>query len=220
MKLIWNMTLEPLLTLQRPILPTFKIMCYIHYSLFVQCLLMDWKYQTLTKTMLTKVSLRPSSHIITMQKIHGWTVRAILTRKTREMLSTAEVKRRKLLLRQSAECTLYGKNAVDFFICQRHLLSCVTLRIAFRRSIDDFVIVSDDAVKQYKVILPKLIGMCGRRHLMTLLCPRLKKHYWVVLPPILTLKHLQKRFWLQRFYKVGNKKIYLRENQSADWRSA
>ena len=30
-------------------------------------------------------------------------------------------------------------------------MSGVTLRIAFRRSIDDFVIVSDDAAKHYKV---------------------------------------------------------------------
>ena len=59
--------------------------------------------------------------------------------------------RRKLLVRQSAECTFYGKIAVDFFTCDRHLLRCVTLRIAFRRSIDDFVIMSDDAAKRYKV---------------------------------------------------------------------
>ena len=66
-------------------------------------------------------------------------------------LSTAEVNRRKLLVRQSAECTFYGKIAVNFLTCDRHLLSGVTLRIAFRRSINDFVIMSDDAAKQHKV---------------------------------------------------------------------
>ena len=66
-------------------------------------------------------------------------------------LSTTEVNRRKALVRQSNECTFYGKVAVDFFTCDRHLMSCVTLRIAFRRSIDDFVIMSDDAAKHYKV---------------------------------------------------------------------
>ena len=66
-------------------------------------------------------------------------------------LSTAEVNRRKLLVRQSAECTFYGKIAVEFFTCERHLLSGVTLRIAFRRSIDDFVMMPDDAAKQYKL---------------------------------------------------------------------
>ena len=66
-------------------------------------------------------------------------------------LSTVEVNRRKALVRQSAECTFYGKVAVDFFTCDRHLLSGVTIRIAFRRSIDDFVIMFDDAAKHYKV---------------------------------------------------------------------
>ena len=66
-------------------------------------------------------------------------------------LLTTEVNRRKALVRQSNECTFYGKVAVDFFTCDRHLMSGVTLRIAFRRSIDDFVIMSDDAAKHYKV---------------------------------------------------------------------
>ena len=46
-------------------------------------------------------------------------------------IATAEVDRRKALVRQSAECTFYGKVAVDFFTCDRHLLSGVTLRISF-----------------------------------------------------------------------------------------
>ena len=62
-------------------------------------------------------------------------------------ITTAEVNRQKALVRQSAECTFYGNVAVDFFTCDRHLLSGVTLRISFRRSIDDFVIISDDAGK-------------------------------------------------------------------------
>ena len=66
-------------------------------------------------------------------------------------LSTTEVKRRKALVRKSNEWTFYGKVAVDFFTCDRHLMSGVTLRIAFRRSIDDFVIMSDDAAKHCKV---------------------------------------------------------------------
>ena len=66
-------------------------------------------------------------------------------------LSTAEVNRRKTLVKQSAECSFYGKIAVDLFTCDRHLLSGVTLRIGFRRPIDNFVIMSDDAAKQYKL---------------------------------------------------------------------
>ena len=48
------------------------------------------------------------------------------------------------MVRQSAECTFYGKVAVDFVTCDRHLFS-------FRRSIEDFVTISDDAAKSYKV---------------------------------------------------------------------
>ena len=65
-------------------------------------------------------------------------------------LLTAEVNR-KILVRQSAESTFYGKIAVDFFTCDRYLLSGVALRTAFRRSIDDFVLMSDDAAKHYNV---------------------------------------------------------------------
>ena len=54
-------------------------------------------------------------------------------------------------MRQSAECTFYGKIPVDFFTCDRHLQGGVTIRIAFRHSIDNFVIMSDDVAKQYKV---------------------------------------------------------------------
>ena len=65
-------------------------------------------------------------------------------------ISTVEVNRRKALVRQFAECTFYGKVTGDFFTCDRNLLSGVTPRILFRRSIDDFII-SDDAGKSYKV---------------------------------------------------------------------
>ena len=38
-----------------------------------------------------------------------------------------------------------------FFTCDRHLMSGVTLPVAFQRSIDDFVTMSDDAAKHYKM---------------------------------------------------------------------
>ena len=47
----------------------------------------------------------------------------------------------------------YGRVAVDFFTTDCHLLNGVTLRIAFRRSPDDFVVYSDDAGKHYKVAI-------------------------------------------------------------------
>ena len=58
---------------------------------------------------------------------------------------------RKRTVRQSARITLYGKLAVDFFSCEKHLVSGVTLRISMRRSQDDFAVISEDAAKHYKV---------------------------------------------------------------------
>ena len=74
-----------------------------------------------------------------------------LIRRKPATLATTEIDRRKELVKKSAECAFYGKVAVDFFTCDRHLLSGVTLRIAFRRSIDDLVIMSDNPGKHYKV---------------------------------------------------------------------
>ena len=66
-------------------------------------------------------------------------------------IKAGEIARRKNSVRESAECTFYRNVAVDFFTCDKHLLSGLALRIAFRRSIDDFVIISDDGAKHYKV---------------------------------------------------------------------
>ena len=58
---------------------------------------------------------------------------------------------RKRTVRQSARITLYGKLAVDFFSCEKHFVSGVTLRISLRRSQDDFAVISEDTAKHYKV---------------------------------------------------------------------
>ena len=54
-------------------------------------------------------------------------------------------------VRRSQINTLYGKVAVDFFSCEKHLLSGVTLRISFLRAKDDFLTIAEDAAKHYKV---------------------------------------------------------------------
>ena len=72
-------------------------------------------------------------------------------------IAASEITRRKTLVRASAECTFYGKVAVDFFTCDRHLLSGVILRISFRRSIDDFSLISDDAAKFYNIKITETI---------------------------------------------------------------
>ena len=52
---------------------------------------------------------------------------------------------------RSAQLTLCGKIATNFFSCEKHLTSGVTVRISFRRSQDDFTIVSEDGAKHYKI---------------------------------------------------------------------
>ena len=102
--------------------------------------------------MLTKVSLRRVSFSHNKDAKSKWLAcQGYSYGENPGALSTAEVNRTKILARQSAECTFYGKISVDFFTCDRRLLSGVTLGIAIRSSIDDFVIMSDDAAKQYKV---------------------------------------------------------------------
>lgn len=42
---------------------------------------------------------------------------------------------------------------VDFFSCEKHLVNGVSLRITLRRSHNDFVIISEDAAKNYKAVI-------------------------------------------------------------------
>ena len=135
-------------------------------------------------------------------------------------LSTAEVNRRKILARQSAESTFYGKIAADFFTCGRHLLSGVTLQIAFRRSIDDFVIMSDDAAKQYKVKIVEANLHVQKMTLNDTVVSAIEKTLLSSPASYPYLETLTKTFLASTGYTVGNKKTYLRENQSTDWRSA
>ena len=46
---------------------------------------------------------------------------------------------------------VYGPAGVDFFTCDKHLLSGVSLRLSYRRSHEDFLIISEDAAKHYKL---------------------------------------------------------------------
>ena len=63
----------------------------------------------------------------------------------------ATVTARQLTVRRSAQITMYGKIATDFFSCEKHLASGVHLRISFQRSQDDFTIISEDGAKHYKI---------------------------------------------------------------------
>ena len=112
------------------------------------------------------------------------------------------------------------QNCCRLFRFDRHLLRGVTLRIAFRRSIDDFVILSDDDAKQYKVKTVEANLYVRRMTLNDTVVSAIEKTLLSSPASYLYLETLTKTLWLQRAITVGNKKIYLRENQSADWRSA
>ena len=62
-----------------------------------------------------------------------------------------DVTERKGLVAASRELKLFGKIACDFLSCDKHLLSGVTIRLSLRRSPNDFVVISEDAAKHYKV---------------------------------------------------------------------
>ena len=55
------------------------------------------------------------------------------------------------LVAVSNELKLFGKIACIFLPCDKHLLSGVTIRLSLRRFPSDFVVISEDAAKHYKV---------------------------------------------------------------------
>ena len=62
-----------------------------------------------------------------------------------------DVTERKGLVAASNELRLFGKIACDSLSCDKHLLSGVTIRMSLRRSPNDFVVISEDAAKHYKI---------------------------------------------------------------------
>ena len=130
-------------------------------------------------------------------------------------IKAAEIARRKNSVRESAECT-FGKVALDFFTCDKHLFSVVTLRIAFRRSIDDFVIVSDDAAKHYKVKIVEANLYVRKMTLNDEVISAIEKTLLTSPAAYPYFETLTKTFWLKLVCIVGSKRIFLHESQSED----
>ena len=61
-----------------------------------------------------------------------------------------DVAARKALVANAQENYFIGKPASDILTCDKHLLSDATLRISFRRSTNDFAVISESN-KPYKV---------------------------------------------------------------------
>ena len=66
-------------------------------------------------------------------------------------IEAADFTSQRELVRESREIWFYGPAGVDFFTCDKHLLSGVTLRISYRRSHEDFLIISEDDAKHYEL---------------------------------------------------------------------
>ena len=64
-------------------------------------------------------------------------------------IDAADFTSQRELVRESRKIWFYGPAGVDFFTCDKHLLSSVTLRLSYRRSHEDFLIISEDAAKHY-----------------------------------------------------------------------
>ena len=117
-ELISNMMGQLLLTLLEPMLPTFCI--NVLHSLFSDC--------TVSANGL-KISV---SYFIETEFSHKkdakntWLAcQGYSYEEDPNAIKAAEIARRKNLVRESAECTFYGKVALDFFTCEKHLLSGV-----------------------------------------------------------------------------------------------
>ena len=92
-----------------------------------------------------------------------------------------------------------------------------TLRIDFRRSIDYFVSMSDDAAKHYNVKIVEANLYVRKMTLNDDVVSAIEKICLLAQLPILTLKPLQNHVWLPLVFTVGNKKTFLPGNQSQDW---
>ena len=55
------------------------------------------------------------------------------------------------LVRESREIWFYGPAGIDFFTFDKHLLSAVTLSLSYRHFNEDFLSISEDAAKHYKL---------------------------------------------------------------------
>ena len=114
---------------------------------------------------------------------------------------------RKQAARESAQITLYGKLAVDFFSCEKHLVSGVTQRISFRSSQDDFATISEAAGKNYKVKIDEANLFVRKMTVSDNVVGAIEKT--LLRTPAI---YQQKLFLQQWGSKVGSTKIFLQKN--------
>ena len=69
---------------------------------------------------------------------------------------------RQVDMRESEQIISYGKLAVDFFSCEKHLLRGVILKFSFRRLQENFVNICETAAKIYKIEIDEAIFFVRR----------------------------------------------------------
>ena len=121
--------------------------------------------------------------------------------------------RKGLLVVASSELKLFGKIVCNFLSCDKHLLSGVTIRLSFRRSPNDFVVISEDAAKHYKIQIIEanlyVRKMTVTDYVRSFIEKTLMKnpaiYNYINLVPKLTTK-------LDVFDKAGDKRMFLQKN--------
>ena len=119
---------------------------------------------------------------------------------------------RKQAARESAQSTLYGKLAVDFFSCQKQLVSGVTLRISLRRSQDDFATISEAAGKNYKVKVDEANRFVRKLAVSDNVVGALEKTLLRTPAIFQYIEVITKTFLATMRSKVGSTKIFLQKN--------
>ena len=86
---------------------------------------------------------------------HDWLDKIIIMKKTHHLLTVVEgelkmLRSVKLSLRPRTSWNYLVKNLCDFLSFEKHLISGVIIRLTFRPSLYDFVVISEHAAKHYK----------------------------------------------------------------------
>ena len=161
-KIIWTSSVEyfkqmeqtcatQLAMLMSVIFHSLLIISFIRFSPTVLFLQMVSKFQQLMDNYAHKSFIETQFPHGTEAKKTWLNFQCYESEKNPGTIPTAISDIRKRTVRQSARITLYGKLAVDFFSCEKHLVIGVTLPFSMRRSQDDFAVISEDPAKQYKV---------------------------------------------------------------------
>ena len=129
-----------------------------HYILYFQIalyLLTVLKFPIQTEIMLTKHSLKRNFLQEKLQKNKWLICQGYFYEDEPAKIDGAngradDVAARKALVANSQENYFIGKPASDILTCDKHLLSGVSLRISFKRSTNDFAVISESN-KHYRV---------------------------------------------------------------------